>query len=290
MTAPEPIVMENESRERAEHGVRWTWKNGSVSYGAAYTSRPQAEARIERMPGLAVSAELMQRTVTITAWEPVLPPGVLRLDQIAAEEYGGIRVAELGEGVVEGYTVVAFTDDVEKALLAVRAHMVMVHNESPALSLFREDAPVRWWQVYGTCGCGDTCPHQADEDGDLEHDCARQGLPPCWREDDDFAAAWIGELCEKDAPGAVPFVEIEVGENLTRDEQVVVLRSMLGDAEQRLRDLSKTCVAVKTSLDKPYDDAPGTTPWKRFVELPTRLAYDLAVKIRRHLNSTGTAS
>lgn len=180
----------------------------------------------------------------------------------------------------------AFTDDPERALAAVRAHMVMVHNESPALSLFREDEPVRWWQVYETCGCGDTCPHGEDED----HDCKRTGLPPCWQYLDGGGLSWIGEACDKDAPGAVPVVEIEVGENLTRDEQLVVLRSMLGDAEQRLRDLSKTCVAVKTSLDKPYSDAPGTTPWKRFVELPTRLAYDLAVEIRRHLNSTGTSS
>jgi hypothetical protein len=284
---PEPIVMENEGHKRTEHCPRWNWQNGSVSYGPVFSELAVVQEFLDEPPFGVEHGEMVERTITITPWEPVLPPGVLRLHEIGACEYGGIRVAELGEGVVEGYTVVAFTDDVDKALLAVRAHMVMVHGESPALSLFREDEPVRYWQMHGTCGCGDTCPHNEEEDHD---GCKRTGLPPCWQCLDGGGLSWIGEACEKDAPGAVPVVEIEVGENLTRDEQVVVMRSMLGEAEKRLRDLSETCLAVKPTLDKPYSDAPGTTPWKRHVELYTRLAYDYAVEIRRHLNSTGTAS
>lgn len=279
-----PIVMPNESHERTEYCPRWNWANGSVSYGPVFSDPVVVQAFLDEPPVGVQHGEMVERKVTITAWEPVLPPGVLRLHEIAAEEYGGIRVAELGDGVVEGYTVVAFTDDPVKALSAVRAHMVMVHNESPTLALF-QDEPVRWWQVYETCGCGDTCPHGEDED----HDCKRTSLPPCWQEEDG-GITWIGELCDKDTPGAVPVVEIEVGENLTRDEQVVVLRSMLRDAEERLRTLSGACVTVKTSLDTPYSDAPGTTPWERFIKLPTRLAHDLAVEIRRHLNSTGASS
>lgn len=286
----EPIVMPNEGHQRIEYCPRWNWHSGSVSYGPPFSDPAVVQVFLDSPPEGVATGELVRRTISTTVWEPVLPDGVLRLDQVAAEEYGGIRVAELGEGVVEGYTIVAFTDDIEKALLAARAHMVMVYNESPALALFREDEPVRWWQVYNRCGCGDTCPHEPDEDGDVEHDCARQGLLPCWPEDSDYAAAWIGQLCEKDAPGAVPFVEIEVGESLTRDEQVTVMRSMLDEAAQRLRNLSKICVAVKPTLDKPYPDAPGTTPWKRFVDWPARQAYDYAVEIRRHLNSTGDAS
>jgi hypothetical protein len=278
--------MPNEPHERTEYCPRWNWRSGSLSYGPVFSDPAVVQAFLDTPPEGVAAGEMVRRTITTTPWEPVLPAGVLRLHEIAAEEYGGVRVVEFGEGVVEGYTVVAFTDDVEKALLAVRAHMVMVHNESPALSLSREDEPVRYWQVYGTCGCGDTCPHNEEEDHD---GCKRTGLPPCWPDSEDHVT-WIGALCDKDAPGALPVVEIEVGENLTRDEQVVVLRSMLDDAEQRLRDLSKTCLTVKTTLDQPYSDAPGTTPWKRFVERPTRDAYNLAVEIRRHLNGTGTTS
>lgn len=282
---PEPIVMPNEGHERTEYCPRWYWENGSVSYGPVFSDPTVVHAFLDEPPFGVKHGEMVERTISTTTWEPVLPSGVLRLHEIAAEEYGGIRVAELGDGVVEGYTVVAFTDDTERALAAVRAHMVMVHGESPTLSLFREDEPVRYWQVYDTCGCGDTCPHTEDED----HDCAREGLPPCRGEDDD-GGGWIGQLCDKDAPGAVPFVEIEVGPVLTPDERVVVLRELLADAEQKLRTLAKKCVIVKTTLDKPYSDAPDTTPWKRFVEQPARDAYNLAGEIKRELKSTGAAS
>jgi hypothetical protein len=279
--------MPNEGHKRVEFCPRWDWENGSVSYGPTFSDPVVVQAFLDKPPVGVVRGEMVERTITTTPWTPVLPPGVLRLDQLSGcEEYGGIRVAELGEGVVEGYTVVAFTDDVEKAFAAVRAHMVMVHNESPQLSLFREDEPVRWWQVYSTCGCGDTCPHTEDED---HEGCKRTGLPPCW-EEEDGGITWQGELCDKDAPGAVPVVEIEAGDSFTPDEWVTLLQRLLGDAERRLRKLSKTCVAVKTSLDKPYPDAPETTPWAQFVERPTRDAYALAQEIKQTLKGRGVAS
>lgn len=120
----EPIVMPNESHEHTEYCPLWKWRSGSVTYGPVYRDQALVQPFLDSPPEGVVAGELVRRTITTTPWELVLPAGVLRLDQIAAEEYGGIRVAELGEGVVEGYTVVAFTDDVEKALLA-RVHKVI---------------------------------------------------------------------------------------------------------------------------------------------------------------------
>jgi hypothetical protein len=279
-----PIVMPNEGHERTEFCPRWNWKNGDVSYGPVFSDPAVVQAFLNEPPAGVAHREMVERTIAITPWAPVLPSGVLRLDQVAAEEYGGIKVAELGDGAVEGYNVVAFTDAPQRALAAVRAHFLMVHKEMPDLSLRWEDEPVRWWQVYDTCGCGDACPHAADED----HDCARWGLPPCrWEED---VASWIGELCEKDAPGALSVVEIEVGAAYTPDERVVVLRSLLTDAEAKLRTLAKKCVVVRPTLDQPYSDAPDTTPWKKYVEQPAREAYDLAVEIKRGLKASEAAS
>lgn len=281
----EPIIVPNEGEQRTEYAVEWTFAGGHRTYTLGSLSRAQCEERIAKQKRPGVKGQVVQCTVTRAPWVPVLPPGVLRLDQIRAEEYGGIKVAELGDGAVEGYNVVAFTDDPQRAFAAVRAHFAMAHNgEMPQLSPRWEDDPVRWWQVYDTCGCGDTCPHAADED----HDCVRWGLPPCrWEED---VASWIGEVCEKDTPGALPFVEFEVGDSYTPDERVTVLRSLLTDAERRLRKLAKTCLVVKTSLDKPYGDKPDTTPWKQHVERPTRDAYNLAQEIRRELKASGAAS
>lgn len=273
-----PIVMENEGSERTEHCIKWSWHNGSVSYAMAASNADYLKAMLEeRRPDGIERGELMQATITRTPWEPVLPDGVLRLDQIAAEEYGGIRVAELGEGVGEGYNVVAFTDDPARALAAVRAHFAM-HNEVPELALRWENEPVRWWQAYGTCGCGDTCPHGEGED----HECVRWGLPPCRHEDED-EAAWIGQLCEKDAPGALPFVEIEVGAVLTPDERVVLLRGQLREAQRRLRKLVEACAAVKPTLEQPSSAAPDTTLWTQFMEKPARDAQGLAWEIQQAL-------
>ncbi|GHH57560.1 hypothetical protein [Lentzea cavernae] len=275
-------TMKNEGHERTEYCQRWQWPGGDTTHGPISMSREQAQAY--GLPPSVLTGELAERTVTISPWEPVLPPGVLRLNQVAAAEYGGVKVAELGDGVAEGYNIVAFTDDPVKALAAVRAHFLIVHNENPGLLPRWEDEPVRWWQVFDTCGCGDTCPHGDPNDEDVEHRCERAGLPPC---DPDGEDSWIGVLAEKDAPGALPFVEFEVGASYTRDEWATVLQHLLTDAEQKLRTLSKKCLAVKTTLDQPYSDAPQTTPWKQFVEQPTREAYNLAVEIRRELKARG---
>lgn len=63
------------------------------------------------------------------------------------------------------------------------------------------------------------------------------------------------------------------------------LYRLLADAERRLRKLAKTCLVVKTTLDKPYSDKPDTTPWKHYVERPARDAYNLAQEIRQALRA-----
>lgn len=273
----EPIVMENEGHERVEHCPRWNWENGSVSYGPIFTDPVVVQEFLDAPPFGVKHGELVQRTITTTPWTPVLPDGVLRLDQVGAEEYGGIRVAELGDGVVEGYNLVAFTGDPEKALAAVRAHFAMC-NEVPELALRWENEPVRWWQVFDSCGCGDTCPHGEGED----HECARWGLPPCVTEDDD-GSSWIGVLCGPDAPGALPFVEVEVGAVLTPDERVVMLRGQLGAAHLRMRELVEACVAVKPTLEQSSGTAPGASLWTQFVDKPARAAQGLVWEIQQAL-------
>lgn len=276
----EPIVMPNEGRHYIEYGIRRDRPSGNGKYVSGPTSRALAETEIAWRTGRGdAGGELVQRTIATMPWMLVLPAGVLRLDQVVSEEYGGIRVAELGDGVVEGYTVVAFTDDVEKAFAAVRAHMAMVHNEASTLALFNEGEPVRWWQVYGTCGCGDTCPHNEEEDHD---GCKRTGLPPCWPDSEDHMT-WEGTLCDKDAPGALPVVEIEVVDAFTPDERLKVLRLTLQEAEEKLGSLIQACLATKPMMDRPFPDAPETTPWKQFVERPAKEADFLRTAIRREL-------
>lgn len=55
----------------------------------------------------------------------------------------------------------------------------------------------------------------------------------------------------------------------------------LTEAETVLLDLSKRLLAVKTSLDRPYEDEPDWSPWTRFVEQPCRVAYNLGSRLRR---------
>lgn len=272
----EPIVIPNEGAELVTYAVEWSFPAGHRTYTLDSLSRPQCEERIANQKRPGVTGTLVQATVTRSPWTPVLPDGVLRLDQVGAQEYGGIRVAELGDGVVEGYNLVAFTDDPEKALAAVRAHFAM-RNEIPELALHWEDEPVRWWQVFDTCGCGDTCPHGEGED----HECARWGLPPCVTEDDD-GSSWIGVLCEPDAPGALPFVEVEVGAVLDPDERVVMLRGQLTQAHQAMRELIEACVAVKPVLEQ-GTGGPDATPWRQHVEKPARRAQSLAWEIQQCL-------
>jgi hypothetical protein len=61
---------------------------------------------------------------------------------------------------------------------------------------------------------------------------------------------------------------------------------LLERAEKALRGLSKACLVVAPTLRQPYQDAPDTSPWKRFVHDPASTAYDLAHEIRRHLATT----
>jgi len=73
---------------------------------------------------------------------------------------------------------------------------------------------------------------------------------------------------------ALPFLE-----RATRAENEQ-LRAELRLAEDALRAIGKAWLVVKPTLDKPYPDAPETTPWLRFVEKPTRAAYNLGTKLR----------
>lgn len=69
---------------------------------------------------------------------------------------------------------------------------------------------------------------------------------------------------------------------MTEDE----LRRLLTEAEDALRELSKKCLVVKTTLDKPYPDAPHLTPWTQYVQRPASRAYNLAVEIRQALRES----
>lgn len=67
-------------------------------------------------------------------------------------------------------------------------------------------------------------------------------------------------------------------------------RALLQQAADALWNLSKTALTVKTSLDQPYPDAPGLTPWTRWVERPARQAHDVAMAIRKHLRGASPAA
>jgi hypothetical protein len=60
-------------------------------------------------------------------------------------------------------------------------------------------------------------------------------------------------------------------------------RELLQRAGEALRAVGKAALAVKTSLTKPYPDAPETSPWVQFMERPAREAYNLSAEIRRAL-------
>lgn len=60
-------------------------------------------------------------------------------------------------------------------------------------------------------------------------------------------------------------------------------RELLEQAQEALRDVGKAAITVKTTLDKPYTDAPDQTPWSRFMDAPARRAYNLGHEIRDFL-------
>lgn len=63
-------------------------------------------------------------------------------------------------------------------------------------------------------------------------------------------------------------------------------RDLLIEAEELLTDIWKRLLAIKPWLDKPYPDAPESSPWAHGIEQRTRRAHDLSLAIRRHLKGT----
>lgn len=61
------------------------------------------------------------------------------------------------------------------------------------------------------------------------------------------------------------------------------LRADLLAAADALRVIGKAALVVKPTLEQPYRDEPRTNPWKRFMEVPTRNAYNLGVQLHRKL-------
>lgn len=73
---------------------------------------------------------------------------------------------------------------------------------------------------------------------------------------------------------------------MTDDE----LRRLLTEAEDALRELSKKCLVVKTTLDKPYPGTPLLSPWTQYVQRPASRAYNLAAEIRQALRESEDAA
>jgi len=125
------------------------------------------------------------------------------LGYVMPEEAGlsqryGVWVGGLGDDPIGSAGWIACTHDRPRALAAIDAEVREVWG-SPVLDYIgiREE----WWRLVTNCGCGDTCPHEADTDGFVEcDDCDLYGLPPCVMDE----LTWIGDKCGADVPGAVP--------------------------------------------------------------------------------------
>ena len=63
--------------------------------------------------------------------------------------------------------------------------------------------------------------------------------------------------------------------------EAAALMTVLSAAGEALNRVSKATLVVKGSLTEPYPDAPSTSPWAKFVEAPTRRAYNIGHAIRR---------
>ena len=74
-----------------------------------------------------------------------------------------------------------------------------------------------------------------------------------------------------------------------RDEEMADLRERLREAADALRAVGKAALVVKPNLDKPFPDAPSTTPWVQFMDAPARRAYNLGHQIRAWLMRGGQA-
>jgi hypothetical protein len=238
------IIVPNEGHERVEYAVEWTFPAGHRTYTLGSFSRAACEERIANQDRPGVVGTLVQCTVSRSRWEPVLPDGVLRLDQLdVSATYNGIKIVEMGEGICEGYTLAVFTVNPKLAQAAARAYLAAEEYRRDVE--FRwPDSPVRWWVVFDNCGCGATCPHTPeDEDDDPEHDCARFGLPPCLEQ-----LGWLGQTVDEGTPGALPVVEFEVtGLAVAMPSHYRIAEAIFDslDATQRAREV----VPVHTKLD-----------------------------------------
>lgn len=125
----------------------------------------------------------------------------LTLDQIGCDdERYGVKIAELGEDGEMGF--VAFTHDERRALAAVNRYLRSVRDQPQSIDLSKPF----WWVVIDRCGCGNTCPHEEDADGFVEHGCEHYGLAPCIKD----SLSWLGLRCSEGTPGAVAVIEAEV--------------------------------------------------------------------------------
>jgi hypothetical protein len=68
-----------------------------------------------------------------------------------------------------------------------------------------------------------------------------------------------------------------------RDEDLTQLRADLAEASEALCAVGKAALTVAPTLEKPYRDAPETSPWTQFMEQPARRAYNLGVRLRRQI-------
>lgn len=68
------------------------------------------------------------------------------------------------------------------------------------------------------------------------------------------------------------------------DRENQQLRAELVQAAEALRAVGKAALVVKPTLEKPYEDEPGLSPWTRFMEEPSRTAYNLGIALTRKHN------
>jgi hypothetical protein len=86
-----------------------------------------------------------------------------------------------------------------------------------------------------------------------------------------------------------PLVPAPVTVDLVRD-RIEKLEDLLREAAAALWALSKAVIVVRPSLTKPYTDAPDHTPWSRFVQPAASRAYNLKVRIGRHLRTVPSSA
>lgn len=126
----------------------------------------------------------------------------LPLEKVYADEFYGVKVAELGEDGGAGF--VAFTHDKRRALAALHRHAR--HHGIGRVETIELGEPI-WWLVVDNCGCGDACSHLPEDPDDTpDCDCATYGLPPCRPQ----TYTWVGNDCPEGTPGALPVTRAEV--------------------------------------------------------------------------------